>query len=116
MSQPLVPLKAGDILHLNELDYLYGTGSLHLRVTKVGAVHQLGGDTWVNVEGLTLALDGKPLGWQTRHAMVRTAALRHGVQRSREWSVASAARSALGNEQHRQSRRLMRAAGPCGGK
>lgn len=84
MTQPPVPLKVGDVLHINEPDYLYGTGLLRLQVTKVGAVQQLAGNAWVDVEGLTLASDGTPLGQQPRHAVIRVSALRYGLQKSGE--------------------------------
>ena len=68
-------------LHLNEPDYLYGTGTLWLRVTKVGTVQRLGGNDWLDVEGLTLRADGTPLSTEPRHAVVRVSALRAGLQR-----------------------------------
>ena len=84
MSQPPVPLKVGDVLHINEPDYLYGAGPLRLQVTKVGAVQQLGGHPWVDVEGLMLAADGTPRSQQPRHAVVRVSALRYGLRQSGE--------------------------------
>ena len=75
------PLKPGNVLHLNEPDYLYGTGILRLRVTKVGTVLRLGGNDWLDVEGLTLRADGTPLSTEPRHAVVRVSALRAGLQR-----------------------------------
>src|SRR2546430_2698262 len=61
MTAPLTP---GDVLHLNEPDYLYGTGVLRLRVTKVGTVQRLGGNDWLDVEGLTFRADGTELSSQ----------------------------------------------------
>lgn len=81
MPEPVTPLKVGDVLHINEPDYLYGTGVLRLRVTKVGAVQQLGGNAWISVEGVTLAPDGTQFGRKPRHAVVRARALRYGLQR-----------------------------------
>jgi hypothetical protein len=80
MSQPPLPLNVGDVLHINEPDYLYGTGPLLLRVTKVGAVQQLGGNAWIELDGLVLAADGTPLSQQLRHAVVRLSALRYGLR------------------------------------
>ena len=74
-------IKPGDVLHLNEPGYLYGTGMLRLRVTKVGVVQRLGGNDWLDVEGVTLMADGTPLRAQPRHAVVRVSALRAGLQR-----------------------------------
>jgi hypothetical protein len=80
MPDPVPPLKVGDVLHINEPDYLYGTGVLRLRITKVGAVQQLAGHAWISVEGFTLAPDGTQFGQKPRHAVVRVRALRYGLQ------------------------------------
>jgi len=70
----------GDVLQLNEPDYLYGTGVLRLRVTKVGTVQRLGGNDWVDLEGLTLRPDGTEASHQPRHTVVRVSALRSAIQ------------------------------------
>lgn len=74
------PLDVGDVIHINEPDYLYGTGLLRLRVTKIGAVQRLAGHAWVAVEGVPLASDGTPVSQRTRPAVVRVSALRYGNQ------------------------------------
>lgn len=72
------PIKPGDVIHVNQNDYLYGLGDLHLRVTKVGAVQRLANAEWVDVEGLAVLEDGTPATDRVRHAVVRVSALKRG--------------------------------------
>jgi hypothetical protein len=78
MSQPkMPPVKPGDVLRLNEPDYMYGRGFLILHVAKVGHVQQLPDGPWLDLEGLQLRSDGvTPLGPQPRHALIRLSAIR----------------------------------------
>src|SRR2546430_15052881 len=73
------PVAVGDVLHIYEPDYLYGIGILRLRVTKVGTVQRLGGNDWVDLEGMTLRPDGTELSSPPRHAVARGSALRTGL-------------------------------------
>jgi len=75
------PIKPGDVLRVGEPDYLYGTGPLILRVTRVGRVQQLQGGLWLDLEGLTLRADGSQIGSEPQHAVVRLSAIRHGLRR-----------------------------------
>ena len=74
-------VKPGDVIRVNETDYLYGIGVLHLRVTKVGTIQRLANNDWVDLEGLTLHSDGTEATNRVRHAVVRVSALRNGIQR-----------------------------------
>jgi len=74
-------IKPGDVIRVNETDYLYGIGVLHLRVTKVGTVQRLANNDWIDLEGLTLRADGTLASDRVRHAVVRISALRSGIQR-----------------------------------
>ena len=52
------PIKPGDVLRVNEPDYMYGRGVLFLRVSKVGIVQRLWDGDWLDLEGFTLRPDG----------------------------------------------------------
>jgi hypothetical protein len=70
-------IKVGTVLDLSDRDYMYGTGRLILRVTKIGdRTHKTDGE-WVDLEGFELRSDGSQLGPQPRHAAVRVKGL-HG--------------------------------------
>src|SRR5262245_39166575 len=69
-------VSVGDILHLNEPDYLYGTGILRLCITKIGVVQRLGGNDWLDLEGVTLRPDGMEAGW---HGSESPTAARRGA-------------------------------------
>jgi hypothetical protein len=73
-SQPW--LQPGDVIRIEEPDYMYGEGRLILRVTLVGRVE----GAWVNLMGISLRVDGTPIRDEPRYAMVRVAAIRrYGV-------------------------------------
>lgn len=55
------PVKVGDVLALDHRDCCYGQGTLHLRVTKVGAVVQLRDGPRLELEGIELRADGSQL-------------------------------------------------------
>jgi hypothetical protein len=76
-SQPLPTVNVGDLLRLNDPDYMYGSGLLVLRVTKVGRVQSLRDGLWLDLEGVELRADGTPLSQQPRQALVRVSALRN---------------------------------------
>lgn len=75
------PIKPGDVLKVNEPDYMYGRGVLTLRVTKVGAVQRLQDGPWLDLEGLDLRPDGTQMGTSPRQVLVRVTALRGAIQR-----------------------------------
>jgi hypothetical protein len=75
------PIQAGDVVKLNEPDYMYGRGPLILRVTKVGRVQPLRDGEWLDLEGVELRPDGTQLGQEAREVLVRMTALRGGIQR-----------------------------------
>jgi hypothetical protein len=70
------PVRPGDVLRLNEADYMYGRGFLILRVTKVGRLQRLPDGVWLDLEGLQLRTDGTQMWPQPRHALVRLSAIR----------------------------------------
>lgn len=45
------PIKPGDVVCVEDGDYMYGTGMLVLQVTAVGAAQHLDGDTWLHLRG-----------------------------------------------------------------
>jgi hypothetical protein len=69
-------VRSGDVLRLNEPDYLYGTGVLVLRVSKVGAVQRLRDGQGLDLEGFTLRADGTQVNTAPRQVLVRLSALR----------------------------------------
>ena len=72
-------IKTGEVLRVTEPDYMYGTGDLILKVTKVGSVQRLRDGEWINLEGLKLRQDGSQVSHEPRQALVRLSALRrHG--------------------------------------
>jgi hypothetical protein len=52
-------VQVGDVLTVKEPDYMYGTGVLILRVTRVGRVQQLKGGPWLDLAA-----------WRIRHHRV----------------------------------------------
>ena len=72
MSSPLVTV--GDVLHLRDQDYRYGTGHLILRVTALHHVRRCADGPWVFLRGTALAADGTEL--DQRDVLVSVAALR----------------------------------------
>jgi hypothetical protein len=70
------PLKPGDVIHVEETDYMYGVGPLILRVTAVGRAEQLTDGPWVNLMGIPLRADGSQLRAEARFATVRLAGIR----------------------------------------
>ncbi|HZM25818.1 MAG TPA: hypothetical protein VFB89_00495, partial [Gemmatimonadales bacterium] len=54
---PLVP---GDVLRVEEPDYLYGVGPAVLRVTAVGVAERLPDGWWLNLRGIAVRPDGSP--------------------------------------------------------
>jgi predicted NAD/FAD-binding protein len=69
------PVKVGDVVRLNEPDYMYGAGRLVLRVTKVGRIQTLPDGAWLDLEGIELRPDGTQVGIAPRHALARVTAL-----------------------------------------
>ena len=69
---PAVGLRPGDVIRIEEPDYLYGVGPLILRVTMVGLVEGM----WLNLQGIALRADGSQLRAEPRYAFVRAAAIR----------------------------------------
>jgi hypothetical protein len=78
------PVQAGDVLMLNDPDYLYGQGPLILSITKVGRTERLRDGDWLDLEGVELREDGGQIGQQPRQALVRITALRSGIRRKGE--------------------------------
>jgi hypothetical protein len=70
-------ITAGQIIHIDERNYLYGAGRLSLRVTAVdpGGQYQPGAE-WLHLTGVQLRRDGSD--GPPRSVMVRVAALRKG--------------------------------------
>jgi hypothetical protein len=78
MSQSqTLPIKPGDTLTVEEPDYMYGLGPLHLRVSKVGRVVRLPDGDWLDLEGYTLRADGSLCSPKPRHTSVRLTAIRN---------------------------------------
>jgi hypothetical protein len=66
----------GDVIEVGDQDYMYGTGHLTLRVTRIGDHVRVHDDEWLNVEGLALRADGTQLSPNSRPALVRVRAVR----------------------------------------
>jgi hypothetical protein len=75
------PVKPGDLVRVNEPDYMYGCGVLVLRVTRVGVIQMLRDGAWLDLEGCTLRSDGTPVNTRLRHVVVRLSALRSPASR-----------------------------------
>jgi hypothetical protein len=70
-------IKPGDVVRVEEADYLYGSGKLTLRVTEIGAdLAQFPALEWVGVKGVEIRWDGSD--GDVRTVIVRVAALRQG--------------------------------------
>jgi hypothetical protein len=76
MSEPHRGVRPGDVIRVEEPDYMYGVGPLILRVTGIGSVARVGNDAWVNLEGYQLRPDGSKFAPETRFALVRVKAVR----------------------------------------
>ncbi|MFC7548003.1 hypothetical protein [Plantactinospora sp. GCM10030261] len=72
----------GQVVHIPEPDYRYGTGELILRVTAVGQVEQLADGPWLDLSGIELGEDGTSRRPYPRKALVRLSALRRQQPRS----------------------------------
>lgn len=70
------PVRIGEIIHVADSDYCYGTGVLILRVTEVGPVQQQRDGLWISLCGLELRPDGSQKSAQPRQALVRISGLR----------------------------------------
>jgi hypothetical protein len=75
-DQPELPLKPGDVIRVEEPDYMYGLGTLILRIVAVGKTRQIEGDAWINLRAMPLRSDGIPLQAQSRYALVRVTGIR----------------------------------------
>jgi hypothetical protein len=77
VSQARVPqVKTGDVIRLEEPDYLYGIGPLLLRITAVGNLHREPDGFWLSLRGSPLHPDGRETGQPERYALVRLTAIR----------------------------------------
>jgi hypothetical protein len=70
------PPKPGDVIRVEEPDYMYGVGPLILRVTAVGNVAQLTDGPWIDLLGIPLRTDGSQLRAEPRFATIRVAGIR----------------------------------------
>ena len=77
------PVGAGDVIRVGAADYRFGTGPLVLRVIEVYGLLHTGDGWWVDLEGIELHQDGRPVGVDTRPALVRVSAL-DGKSRAEE--------------------------------
>jgi hypothetical protein len=50
----MTPLRVGDAIDVHEKDYMYGTGRLILRITKLGKRQRMTDGEWLDLEGLVL--------------------------------------------------------------
>jgi hypothetical protein len=75
------PVKPGDVLHVSEPDYKYGTGPLRLKVSKVGHAERLPDGHWLDLEGFTLCSDGTQVSTAPRQVLVRVNALCGALKR-----------------------------------
>lgn len=80
---PMLPVGVGDVIHVGDDDYCYGTGDLYLRITEVGNVQHYDGGPWLNLRGLQLMADGTQILPHPRRAMVRISALRNQPSQQR---------------------------------
>ncbi|MFB9234086.1 hypothetical protein ACFFWC_00820 [Plantactinospora siamensis] len=77
MTRPEVVV--GQVVHIPEPDYRYGTGELILRVSIVGPIEQLADGAWLELTGIELRQDGSIRRPQPRQALVRLSALRRAT-------------------------------------
>lgn len=72
----MTTLKLGDVIEADDRDYKYGTGSLILRVTRIGGQQCTADGEWLDLDGLELRPDGSQIRPQPRRAEVRVTTLR----------------------------------------
>ena len=63
----------GDVLHLRDEDYRYGSGHLVLRVLVVHDVRRLPDGLWIFLRGMEIGRDGRDV--EQRDVLVRVGAL-----------------------------------------
>jgi hypothetical protein len=71
----MITLKIGDVIEVDEQHYMYGTGKLIMRVTRIGDRTRAADGEWLDLDGLELRADGSQLGSEPRHAAVRVGAV-----------------------------------------
>jgi hypothetical protein len=76
-------LKPGDEITVDECGYMYGSGTLWLRVTEIEEIQVVDGyqDNWQAIHGLQLRSDGSQLSHRTRPALVRLKNVKRGLFR-----------------------------------
>jgi hypothetical protein len=75
--------RPGDVITVAEDNYMYGTGTLWLRVTSVEDHFQVisaESDRWLAVNGLQLRRDGSQLSERPRWALIRLNAVHIGLR------------------------------------
>lgn len=80
MTPPLPPIVAGELLRVEEPDYLPGVGPLRLRVTAVGLVERQADGWWLNLRGVALRADGTAVSARERYVLVRVDAVQHAFR------------------------------------
>lgn len=80
MIRPEVPPVApGDVIRIEEPDYLHGVGPGVLEITAVGVIERLIDGWWLNLRGIALRPDGSRRSSCERYVLVRLEALRRQV-------------------------------------
>jgi hypothetical protein len=77
VTPPIPPVVAGQVLQVEEPDYLPGVGPLRLRVTAVGLVERHADGWWLNLRGMALQVDGTVVNARERYVLVRVDAVQH---------------------------------------
>jgi hypothetical protein len=72
----MTALKIGDVIDVDDRNYMFGTGRLILRVSRIGDRTHTADGEWINLEGFELRSDGVQLNPQPRHAAVLVKGLR----------------------------------------
>lgn len=75
MPPQLPPLVPGDVIRVEEPDYLYGVGPAVLEVTAVGRPERLVDGWWLNLRGVSVRPDGSGRSSCERYVLVRLEAL-----------------------------------------
>lgn len=68
-----IPIEVGDTVTLGQGDYIFGTGTVTLKIIELGQIHNSRGEQYINVKAVDMS-------GQARQVSLRVAALANAVR------------------------------------